>query len=437
MGLRDILVLSIIGAGTLVALGRPWIGVMTWNWISFMNPHRLAWNIQNLPVAQLVGLATLFGLLFTRERRMPPLRAETVLLVVLAGYFTTTTALAWDPAGSIYLLDRVLKILLFIFVTMMLIYGWAKIRLLMLVTVASIGFFGVKGGIFAITTGGQYRIWGPPGSFITDNTALGLALCMILPMALFAARAEPQVWIRRALYAVFWLTIPAILFTYSRGALLGLIAVLMVIGWRYKVYGFILIVATAALLFLGQDLLPEQWVARQETTLNYQEDHSAMQRIQAWGVAFNVALDRPLLGAGFNLAGAGTERWLSYANFLGEWENVPRVSHSIFFQVLGQHGFLALGLFLALIGVTVWRLGRIASNCTAASVRWIGLYARGMQIALVPYCVAGAFLDLAYFDLFYTCVAFSVILDKERETALAEVRTRVPRHSDAEVQPSQ
>ncbi|TQE98717.1 MAG: putative O-glycosylation ligase, exosortase A system-associated [Spiribacter salinus] len=422
MGLRDILVLFIVAGGAMLALGRPWIGVLTWNWISFMNPHRLAWNIQNLPVAQIVGVTTLLGLLFTRERRLPPLRAETVLLALLGAYFVLTTALAWDPVGSMYLLERTLKILLFIFVTMMLIYGWTKVRLLMLVTVASLGFYGAKGGIFAITTGGQYRVWGPPGSFITDNTALGLALCMVLPMTLFAARAEPKVWLRRALYAVFWLTIPAILFTYSRGALLGLIAVLLVIGWRYKIYGFILIVATAALLLLGQDLLPEHWVARQETTLNYEEDHSAMQRIQAWGVAFNVALERPLLGAGFDLAGASPDRWVSYANFLGEWNNIPRVSHSIFFQVLGQHGFLALGLFLTLIAVTIWRLGRTARTCTEGSVRWIGLYARGVQIALVPYCIAGAFLDLAYFDLFYTCVAFSVILDKERETSLASLR---------------
>lgn len=419
MGARDLLLLAILGAGTLIAIARPWIGVLTWTWVSFMNPHRLTWELRDIPAAQGVAVMTLLGLLLTKDRRPPPMRWETILLAVLAAYFALTTALAWNPAGSLPQLEKVLKIYLFIFVTLMLIYGWTKVRLLMLVTVASLGFFGVKGGLFAIGTAGNYRVWGPPGSFIGDNTALGLALCMLLPIALFAARAEPNAWLRRALLAVFWLSILAALFTYSRGALLGLIAALVAVGWRYKVYGLALAAVAAVVVLIMPDLLPEQWVARQETTLNYQEDRSAMQRIQAWGVAVNVALDRPLLGAGFDIAGAPASQWLGYANFMGDWHNEPRAAHSIFFQILGQHGFVALGLFLSLIVVTFLRLGRLAKRCREGATRWIGLYARGMQLSLIPYCVAGAFLDLAYFDLFYTVVAFSVILDREYRDVLA------------------
>ena len=40
MSLRDLLVLTIVLAGALVAIRRPWIGVMLWTWLSIMNPHR-------------------------------------------------------------------------------------------------------------------------------------------------------------------------------------------------------------------------------------------------------------------------------------------------------------------------------------------------------------------------------------------------------------
>lgn len=413
MPIRDIVIIAVIGVGTAVALGRPWLGCLTWNWISFMNPHRLGWFIRDWPVAQGVAATTLIGLALTQERRAPPLRTETVLLFLLLVYFGLTTAFAWDPLGSSEQLIKVAKIYLFVFVTLMLFYERERIRWLMLITIASVGFFGVKGGIFSILTGGQYRVWGPPGSFIADNTALGLALSMILPMAFYAARAEANRWIRWGLWAVFWLSIPAIMFTYSRGALLGLVAALFVVLWRYSKAATLVALVAAALFFqYGLGLLPEEWVGRQETTANYQEDHSAMQRIQAWQVAFNVALERPLRGAGFNLGGAPDERWLAYADFLGPWYNQARAAHSIWFQVLGQHGFLALALFIGMLAATWFRLGWLSRHAVTGETAWIGEYARGMQLALVPYAVSGTFLSLAYFDLVYSCVVFAAILDR-------------------------
>ena len=44
MDLRDILVVSIVIAGCLAALQRPWIGVMLWTWLSVMSPHRYTWS---------------------------------------------------------------------------------------------------------------------------------------------------------------------------------------------------------------------------------------------------------------------------------------------------------------------------------------------------------------------------------------------------------
>ncbi|TQE99072.1 MAG: putative O-glycosylation ligase, exosortase A system-associated [Spiribacter salinus] len=421
MGIRDMLLLTLIGVATLTALGRPWIGVLAWNWVSFMNPHRLSWTLRELPAAQLTAIGTLVGLILTRQRRLPPFRAETVILVCLVLLFTVGTLFAWERSAAVVQLEKVLKIYLFLFVTMMLIYERYRIRMLMLVTIASVGFFGVKGGLFAILTGGNFRIWGPPGSFIADNNAIGLALAMILPLALYAARAESNKYLRWGLYSTFWLTIPAILFTYSRGAFLAIIATLCVIGWQHKkaaaVVGLAMLVGLAA----SPAILPDAWIERQKTTLTYETDRSAMTRIQAWGVAWNVARESPLVGAGFRFNYAEDERWLSYAPFVESWASSSRAAHSIYFQMLGEHGFLGLGLFLALMSVTFVRLGRLYRTCTGDDDRWIGQYARGAQLALVPYAVAGAFLSLAYFDLFYALVVFSVILDRERAAVVAKV----------------
>ncbi|MDN5871940.1 MAG: putative O-glycosylation ligase, exosortase A system-associated [Nitrococcus sp.] len=398
----------------------PWFGVLAWTWIGLMNPHRLTWAIRDWPIAQWVAISTLLGLLLTQDRKRIPLSFETMLLGLLVVYFTITTIAAWSPAAAWPQWEKVMKIYLFTFVTTMLIFRRERIRLLMLVVVFSLGFYGVKGGVFSILTGGQYRVWGPPDSFIADNTALGLALCMNLPLALVAARQETNKWVRWALYTVFWLSIPAILFTYSRGAFLGLLAVLTPIMWRYKGRFLVLLLIGGLALYTAENLVPDKWVERQETTLNYEQDHSAMQRMQAWGVATNIALDRPLFGAGFNFVyGIDNSQWLSYANFVDEWAHVSRAAHSIYFEVLGEHGIIAFALFCALLFGTFWRLRRLAKQAYTAETAWIGGYARGVQLALIPYMTAGAFLSLAYFDLFYYLIALSAILHREHADATA------------------
>ena len=64
-----------------------------------------------------------------------------------------------------------------------------KIRLNCLVWVitVSVGYFGIKGGIFTILTGGNYKVWGPPQSNLEDNNALALAILMVIPLMIYLA----------------------------------------------------------------------------------------------------------------------------------------------------------------------------------------------------------------------------------------------------------
>jgi hypothetical protein len=73
---------------------------------------------------------------------------------------------------------------------MCLIHGKERIQLLVWVTAVSIGFYGIRGGIFTILTGGNYRVYGPEETFIADNNQLGLALTMILPLLYYSSRSS-------------------------------------------------------------------------------------------------------------------------------------------------------------------------------------------------------------------------------------------------------
>lgn len=71
--MRDLLLVGIVVAGCLVALKRPWIGVLLWTWLSIMNPHRYTYGFAySAPLAAAAVGATLLGLLFTKEKESPP-----------------------------------------------------------------------------------------------------------------------------------------------------------------------------------------------------------------------------------------------------------------------------------------------------------------------------------------------------------------------------
>jgi probable O-glycosylation ligase (exosortase A-associated) len=406
-----------------ICLGRPWIGVLMWCWLGYMNPHRLTWSFTYaMPFAMMVAIPTLAGLLVAKDRRPIPWTRETYLLATLWGLFVLTTVFAMDQEYAWDYLFKVSKILLFVFVTLMLFQDRGRLRKLLLVIALSIGFFGLKGGIWAIATGGANRVMMPEDSMLGGSNGAGLALNIALPMLLYLAREEKNVWLRRLLQVTFLFSVPAVLFTYSRGALLGLAAVVLVMASKAKRF----LVASLGLVILYVSLVnfaPPEWFEKMGTIRNYEEDGSALARLDAWYIAFRLALDHPLFGGGFGSVGMTevVQRYMPNRTF-----NVN--SHSIFFNVMGEHGFTGLILFLALIGSSLLTLRRLRRRTSAESAQWVHSYSHMMEAAFVGYLVTGAFLSAAYIDLFYQLIGLVILLRvlAAREGAKEPEATVVP-----------
>ncbi len=419
--MRDYVLTAIVFALLPVCLARPWLGILAWYWIGLMNPHRLTWSFAyTMPFAMLVGGATLLGAVLAKDRRPIPWNRELILMAILLVYFTVTTFFAWAPAYAWPQWEKVAKVIFMTFVATMFIYGKDRIRALLFVVVASIGFYGFKGGIFSIVHGGAERVQGPENSFIDGNTFIGLALNMVIPLLVALALDESRRWMRRLLYLTAGLSVIASIFTYSRGAWLGLAVIIPLVLLQLKmtpriivVIGLVLSAAFASAIF------PEKVFQRADTIANYEEDGSANQRLESWSVAWNVAKDRPLVGAGFEFEWANDGRWLEYGSekyrdFMTAANKDSAAAHSIYFQVLGQHGFVAFFIFLWLLVSVHLTLLRIrATGRKDPDIAWIGTYATGLLIGLVGYVVSGAFLSSAYFDLAWLYFALAAVLSRE------------------------
>jgi len=406
--MRDYLVLAAVFAALPFCFYRPYIGVLCWVWLGLMNPHRLAWGVAyDFPVAALVGGATLAGLAFALVRReiLPiPKTRETWLLGLFWIVVTFTTVVAFDSRIAWEHWMTWSKTLLISVVALVLFQDATKLRYLILVMAASIGLFGVKGGLFGIATAGQYIVFGPPESFIADNNALALAELMVLPLLFYLGKVEERRWWRVGFYAMGALTMLSILLSYSRGALLGLIAMsglLALNSSRKLLAGLLLAIgALAALAFV-----PDRWYERMSTITTYQEDPSAMSRINGWIFAYRLAWDYPFTGGGFGAF--NKDLFARYAPM----PDVVYNGHSIYFQVLGEHGFLGLGVFVALLISAFLSLERIKKTVVyVEGLDWAYEYAKMLQLALTAFAISGAFLPLAYFDLYYYLIVVVILL---------------------------
>lgn len=400
-----------------------------------MNPHRLCWGFAvDMPFAQLVAIATVAGWLCTIDRYRLPWTREVYLLLALWGLFLLTTLFAFYPQDAWEHFDKVSKILFMTFMTLFFIQDPTKLRALLMVIALSIGFYGLKGGIWAVRTGGANHVLGPAGSFIAGNTEIGLALNMVLPLLVFLRREEPRRWLRHLLLAMFFFSIIAILITYSRGALLGLAAVISVLFFKSKAK-FVALLLLAIGIPVTLSTLPDQWFGRMETIQTYEHDGSARGRLVAWGVAYRLALAHPVLGGGFR-----TFTREVFARHLPE--DVPlqsRDAHSIFFQVLGEHGFTGLFLYVALLLSTMLSLRQmIRKYRDVPSMQWLFHYAQMVEASLIGYVVSGLFLSMSYFDLYYHLVAIAILLKKfsqdyEEERRAQTLRPALPEEAPGSV----
>jgi len=413
--MRDIL-LTIVVLGLLpFILRNPRLGTYVWAWLSMMNPHRAAFGFaRSLPFSHLVALSTLVAFLFSRERRPFPLNNITKVYLLFICWMSVTSLFAMNTPELVF--ERwvfVLKIHLMLLVTMMLIRGREQIERLVWVVTLSIGFYGVKGGVWTVLGGGSGRVWGPTGSMIDGNNELGLALVMLIPFMYFLHQVSVKRLVRIAMIICIVTTCFAVLGSQSRGALLALLAMAFVLAIKGK-RPIQMSILLGGLIVVAILFMPESWSGRMGTIQSYDQDSSAMSRLYTWTTLWNLALDRPLVGAGF--ATDNPEVFSQYAPMGGVGSYTSGgifVAHSIYFQALGEHGFPGLTLYL-LLGVFTWRkAGKIAQQTKDDPDfgLWVPMLMRMVQVSLAGFAVGGAFLTLVHFDLPYYIIGFVVLVD--------------------------
>jgi len=406
--MRDIVVTLFVFAGLIYTIRKPHVGVLLWSWLGYMNPHRLCYGFAySMPFSQITALLTMTVMLLSPERKVLPKDILVYLLLLFIVWMGMTTIFAFEAEAAQEQYIKILKIQLPVFLTMMMFNSKERIHQLLWVIVFSLGYFATKGGVFTLLTGGAFRVYGPPGSFVEENNALAIATLMIIPLLVYLRSTLTRKWAKQAaLFSIISMSF-SVIGSQSRGAFL---AILVVGGYfwlqsKRKFSTGFMIVLFVGLLAL---LLPESWYERMNTISTFDKDASAMGRIHAWTMAYNVA-NQNLFGGGLNLWTNAT-----YSNYLegfSSFRQASFVAHSIYFSILGEHGWFGLFLYLLIYAIGWSYCKSLVKHCDGqAHIQWIADLARMLKVGLLAYLAGGAFLSLSYFDLPWHFLAIIILL---------------------------
>lgn len=417
--MRDVFVVVALIIAVPLSFVKPFYGILAWFVVSYLSPQEYAYGFsRTLPVAYLIAVPTLAGAFLKRDWQFPRPTREIILLWLLCFWFVITTiAVRSSPLfqhhldATVAAFTRTAKILFMTFVTMAIVSSRERLRWVFIVTAGIFALLALKAVVFTAATGGNYKVYGPPDSMIADNNDFALAMDMALPMFAGLATTELSTKLRRFFQIAFLAGIISIIFTYSRAGLLGLAAVLLflVMKSRHKVLGAVGVTLLAICIFA---IAPQGWLSRMstistaaETARTQETDASAEGRIRAWHLATEIAAT--------SITGGGFATWTQtvYDEFGIDPGSTAHVAHSIYFQMLGEHGYIGLMLFLLVLLSCFASCIRLAWTYRGSSeLHWIAQYAHMALGSLLAFCVAGAFASRAYFDLFWEIVAIVVIL---------------------------
>jgi probable O-glycosylation ligase (exosortase A-associated) len=402
--MRDLALLFILLTMAWLIWSRPWLGVLVLAVLSYMHPHGYATGfMRDVPVyLYMFGWVSLCALYRAwRDRAwttLPWQRLRDWRMLGLLGlwaWFGVTSHYSVAPWESWDKYREVLKILPPFLLTLWLIDTREKLHYLVVAIALSFLLVALKGGYWAVLSGFHDRVYGPPGSPYADNNGFAVAVAMAIPLLVLWLRATRDRGLRIALLAGIALAYASVVSSWSRGGMLTLGVMTLMLVWhsKRKLLAVPLLVALLAMLFVQ---LPEQWFNRMESVSSYQDDQSAQGRLQAWRVGLDFAAKHPLTGGGFNAWPALT---LNSAGGL-DW-------HSAYIKILAEHGYVGLIGWATLLSATLLSLTWGARRRPA----WLNDYGAMLQASLLAYLIGGITLGIAYWELPYHLVVLAILVN--------------------------
>jgi putative inorganic carbon (hco3(-)) transporter len=404
---------SFLGLGT----NTPFIAALGYVWVDTLQPQAVAYFVLNqLPVAMIMAIVAFGGYVLLDRCCPPPFGMQTGLQVVMALWVTVTLIWAQVPEAAWVKWDWAFKTILFATFIPYVIRSKVQIEAFIQVYVFSLAANFIPFGIKVLYSGGGYGInlgLQSGNSGLAEGGLLSTSCLMIVPLSTYLAKHSGLIPRVRILLLTYWviafLAIVTAIGTYERSAFLGLL-VLAAYIWmqaQHKLSIAVVIAFAASIIIYCSS---NAWNERISTIGTYQSDSSAYVRILVWKWTLQFATSHPL-GGGFVSYLINHVEVPPNGSEAGHIE-FARAFHSVYFEVLGEHGYPGIIIFLTLASSTFLMLRRVAKQARPyVELQWLASLSEALQCGLAVFMYCGAFVGIAFQPMFWYFISISICLD--------------------------
>jgi probable O-glycosylation ligase (exosortase A-associated) len=407
---------------------RPFLFVLTYAYIDIVSPQRLTYLLLNsVPISLIAVALSVLGWAVADDKSGLRIVPRQLLILAMLSYCGWTTLHADFRLEALDKWDWVWKALLFAAFLPLTLRTKLRIEALLLFMILSAASIIIVGGIKTLAGGGGY---GSLDLMVNNNSGLyegstisTVAIC-IIPLILWLAKYgtvfAPDWKVKGFCAALIFACLLIPVGTSTRTGLLciGLLGVLLLRNVKRRLLYLGLV---GAIGVMAVPFLPSAFTQRMGTIRTYQGDDSASTRVAVWKWTMDYVRTHPF-GGGFE-AYRGNQIAYEKVEVSGEGNNATvkttlttdkaRAYHSAYFEMLGEQGYIGLGmwLLLSIAGIVRMEVLQQRYRKPAPGEEWIAPLAGALQSAHIVYLLGAAFIAIAFQPFIYMLVGAQIGLD--------------------------
>lgn len=424
--MRDLVFIAFLLALFSTGLRRPFLFVLVYIYIDIVSPQRLTYYLLNsVPISLVAAGAAVLGWVVADNKadsRFAPRQALILLLLIYCGLTTRSADFPIDAAGK---WDWVWKNLAFAIFLPLTLRTKLRIEALLLFIVLSASSIIIVGGIKTLLSGGGYgelNLMVSNNSGLYEGSIISAVAISLIPIILWFTRHGtifvPDWRVKLFCAGLIFASLLMPVGTAARTGLLciAFLAILMLreVKRRMMYISALALIAVAAIPFL-----PSAFSDRMGTIKTYKADESASTRIAVWKWTWDYVKDNPF-GGGFEaylqnrirydtvaVSGEGASTTVTRNLTVDE----SRAYHSSYFEMLGEQGFIGLGLWLMINVIGLFRMEILRRRYREGEFAWAGGLAGALQHAHLIYMLGGAFVGIAFQSYLFMLIGAQIGLD--------------------------
>jgi O-antigen ligase len=356
------------------------------------------------------GIAILLSLIESLKMSRSPQLASSpqgkVFIILIVLNFTY-----WLIAGNLSLnhpIQTYLSFTMLFFLTMTFVNSRKRLRLAVWAIILTMLYASQLSVRQYISVMGLYPIYRLSGTF-KDVNYFALSILIVIPFAYYLLKTVRYKIIRMSLYVSMGLYSTALMFTFSRGGIIG-VAVMAVVSQVISKKKIKTLMVLSVVVVLGFYFAPDSLKNRFEDTKILEEGEAQGGAALATTHRYNSIL------AGLNmikanpLTGVGLGNFRSLSLQYGVEKSQAFIAHNTYISIAAEQGLPALVLFMSIIAFTYRSLWRLRRDLRGDEE--LALLPSVMIVSLSGFVVAALLLTAENTKFFWLLVFLTIALER-------------------------